>query len=128
MSVERTLLSRQPAPYSECIDLNSYSSKLFDSIIDSNYSYRQLDCIDLCMQEQIILACNCYDLRYPKLNEAQMSVEPCLNLTQYDCADGEVNTFDKSSCVTKYCPLECDSVKYDLENSIGSYLTQPYMT
>jgi hypothetical protein len=83
-----------------------------------------MDCIDLCMQEKIILACNCYDLRYPNLNGTQ--TQPCLTLTQYDCADGEVNTFDKSSCVTKHCPLECDSVKYELENSIGFHLSLPY--
>ena len=104
LSIERTLMTRQPAPYSECIDLNSYSSQYYDYIIASNYSYRQIDCIDLSMQEQIILACNCYDLRYPNLNETQ--TQPCLTLTQYDCADGEVNSFDKSTCVTKHCPLE----------------------
>jgi hypothetical protein len=48
-------------------------------------------------------------------------------LSQYDCADGEVNRFDKLTCVTKHCPLECDSVKFKLRNSIGSYLSKPYV-
>ena len=28
--------------------------------------------------------------------------------------------------MTKQCPLECDSVKYELENSIGYHLSLPY--
>ena len=66
-----------------------------------------------------------YDLRYPSFNETQ--IEPCLTLSQYDCVDGEVNRFDKATCVTKHCPLECDSVKFKLRNSIGSYLSKPYV-
>jgi hypothetical protein len=38
----------------------------------------------------------------------------------------QVNTLDKSTCVTNHCLLECDSVKYELENSIGFHVFLPY--
>ena len=118
LSFKRTLIYKQPSPYSDCIDLSSYSSVLYDYIKQSNYSYRQIDCLDLCIQQKIINECECYYLKYPDLNT---QVKPCLNLTQYECANNEINTFVGDDCISIYCPFECTSLKYESENSIGSF-------
>ena len=55
MYFQRILISKQPFPYSSCIDLSSYSSVLYDYILHLNYSYRQIDCLDLCIQQKIII-------------------------------------------------------------------------
>ena len=44
IQVERTLTQKQPLPYSDCIDLTSYSSELYDYIINTGQTYRQQDC------------------------------------------------------------------------------------
>ena len=41
ISVKREMTQKYPFPYSECIDLASYSSELFDFMIRSNKTYRQ---------------------------------------------------------------------------------------
>jgi hypothetical protein len=114
ISIDRTFLYKQPSPYSDCIDLSSYSSVFYNYIKESNYTYRQIDCIDLCMQQEIIDACNCYDLRFPKLKN---EIKACLNLTKFNCSENAINNFDSKSCVAQSCPLECNSIKYYLEDS-----------
>jgi hypothetical protein len=107
LSLKRTLISKQPTPYSDCIDLSSYSSVLYDYLLQSNYSYRQIDCLDLCIQQNIKSECGCYFLKYPSLNTQLM---PCLNWTQFLCANNEINSFQRAGCIETYCPLECTSI------------------
>ena len=123
--LKRVLISKQPTPYSDCIDLSSYSSVLYDYIIQSNYSYRQIDCLDLCIQQKIISECGCYNLKYRDLNT---QVNPCLNLTQFECANNQIINFDSAECIASYCPLVCTSIEYDLENSVGDIENEPFLS
>ena len=109
--VERTFIQKQPQPYSNCIDLSSYSSELYDLIIRQGQVYRQQDCFDLCFQKISINNCECYDPGFSNLNT---SIRPCHNLTDIDCLNRQFYTFNLDECQTKYCPLECDTIKYDL--------------
>ena len=61
ISVKRTFISNVNSPYTACQDLTSYSSPLYDLIVNSKqyYMYRQQDCFNLCIQKSIISACNC---------------------------------------------------------------------
>ena len=124
MSLKRTLISKQPSPYSDCIELSSYSSVLYDYLLQSNYSYRQIDCLDLCIQKKIISACGCYYLKYPSLNTQRM---PCLNWTQFLCANEEINNFERADCIKTYCPLECTLIEYQLEYSIGDVFDESFV-
>ncbi len=63
LAINRLYESTKPKPYSECIDLNSIDS--FDSyfyrvMFDSNKTYRQTGCLNLCYQQLVIQTCNCY--------------------------------------------------------------------
>jgi len=120
IAVRRKFTEKFPSPYSECLDLTSYSSRLYDYLVKTlNQTYRQQDCFELCIQEQIIEQCGCYSLEYPKLSN---QVRPCLNLSSYYCIDTQANAFDAVKCQTRECPRECDSVTYDLSLSC---LTNP---
>ncbi len=123
LSFKRVLISKEPVPYSECIDLSSYSSVLYDYIVKANYSYRQIDCLDLCIQQKILSECGCFSLKYPSLN-TQMS--SCFDLTQFECANNATDNFESSECIKNYCPLECSSIDFEQENSIGSVYSEPY--
>ena len=72
------------------------------------------------MQNNIIGSCNCYDLRYPKLTNST----PCLIKEKILCAESAYaqfkNTSIDSSCLS-LCPLECDSIQYDLSISSSNF-------
>jgi len=117
IAVKKTRLYNYPSPYSECIDLTSYSSDLYNFIINSNNVYRQSDCFKLCLQREIIKSCGCYSSEFSILN-ANLNV--CSkNLTQYFCLVNVKNTFISSKqkeCLDE-CPLECTSELYDFSLS-----------
>ena len=123
IAIERTQISKEPYPYSVCIDLKSFDSKFYRVILDSNMTYRQSDCLDLCLQEIIIANCNCYDLNYLKLDDSK----PCLNMTQLFCTSKMYASFRNKSlddeCLRK-CPLECDSMSFDARLSSATFPTR----
>ena len=92
IAIKRTLIHKYPAPYSDCIDMNtSFSSILYKIILEKfpNRTYRQADCFDFCLQKNIIETCDCYYLEFPSM----FNVEPCLNTTQLICAASEYRHF-----------------------------------
>ena len=114
VSVKRIFAQKCPTPYSECIDLSTYSSELHDYIIRSNKKYRQQDCFELCIQQKIIKNCECFYTAYDRLNT---QLRPCLNYTDYNCLTKKISEFDVNDCIKNSCPLECDSISYDLSLS-----------
>jgi hypothetical protein len=115
IAVRKSITIKYPKPYSECADLNTYSSDLYDFITKhSNRTYRQRDCISLCKQKSIIKKCKCYSLEYPGGFVNDTTIGPCLNSKQSICIYNLNETNAINSCVDKSCPLECHSVEYDL--------------
>ena len=115
--IERTFTSQTPAPYSEC-DGRSGSRDPDLSRSLSGSVYRQVDCVDLCMQQAVQRRCKCYFTALTPI----YNTSACLNLTQVECV-GEIllEVHDVSSvlyreCALK-CPLECDMVSYGLKIS-----------
>ena len=51
IEVERSLMQKQPSPYSDCTELSTYSSELYDYIIGSGQKYMQDNCFTLCIQK-----------------------------------------------------------------------------
>ena len=140
LSVKRTFKSKYPWPYSHCMSSPSSlssSRQFYDFILSSGYSYRQQDCIDLCIQKQIIIECKCFFLKYKNpysnLNEngTYSQLDPCLNLTEAECVSDQLNALDVDECTTQMCPLECDTIEYDVSLSsatsptLNTYLNLP---
>ena len=111
ISIKRTLTQKYPHPYSECFDLTTYSSELYDFILKQNQSYRQRDCFKLCIQKEVIKNCGCYYLNDLNLDE---NTRPCLSNNESLCAQKYSIEFNIKKCQEDYCPLECESFKYDL--------------
>jgi hypothetical protein len=112
IGIKRTFINNYPSPYTECTDTSSFSSVLYDFIINSNRTYRQKDCFDLCIQQSTISTCGCYSTKYDKLSSSQ--IRPCLNDTDWDCYNSVSHKIDLVECASQYCPLECNSIEYDL--------------
>jgi len=111
IEVKRTFVSNYPSPYSECTDLKSYSSLLYEFIIKSNRIYRQKDCLDLCIQQETINKCGCFS---PNFDNPFSDTRPCLTLNESDCYTKIFSNFNPNNCALDFCPLECKSIDYDL--------------
>jgi hypothetical protein len=122
IALKRTFTHNQASPYTDCQDLSSFQSTLFDLVKQSNYSYSQTDCFHSCLQRDIINTCGCYYTRYTQIYD---TAQPCLNLTQLDCIQRVSSAFEQDKC-TSECPLECDSVKYEYSLSSMSYPSQSF--
>jgi hypothetical protein len=123
IEIQKTFIQKSSYPYSECIDLDSYSSKLYDYIKSLGQNYRQEDCFRLCLQETIISKCNCFVTLYSNLST---TVEACLTLSQFMCAEMQYLSFDLLDCKSKSCPLECETVNYDLTVTSQAFPSQNY--
>jgi hypothetical protein len=111
IAIKKSITHKYPKPYSDCIELVSFKSKLYDYIISLNKTYRQRDCIELCIQRKTIQNCGCYSLEIANLNTSK---RPCLNLTDLVCMTEQKKSFNANECEKHSCPLECDSINYDL--------------
>ena len=118
ISVKRMFNSKYPYPYSECVDLTSYSSDIHD-LISSNRTYRQSDCFKLCRQKLYIENCGC-NLYFDYLN-INPNARYCENSTDYFCHLNVFYKYSRQECVRTSCPLECDSVHYDLSVTSLAY-------
>ena len=124
IEIERTFYQKYPSPYSECIDLASYSSDLYNYMKNlGKYTYRQQDCFELCLQKNVINACKCFLIFVSNLST---TVEPCLTPSQNECSFQQYLSFDLSECKSKSCPLECETIKYDLTVSSQAYPARAY--
>jgi len=123
IQVERTFIQKQPSPYSNCIDLTSYSSELFDYIVNSNQTYRQADCFELCLQQLILKNCEFFYHGYQNLNT---HLRPCMNVTDVDCMSKQYLNFRSDECQANSCPLECDTIKYDFTLSSLAFPSQNF--
>jgi hypothetical protein len=119
IGVKRAFNFKHPYPYSQCIDLSDYSSDLHD-LIASNRTYRQLDCFKLCRQKFYIKKCGC-NLYNDYLN-VDTDVRFCLNSKDLACFLEIYYNYSREECEKMSCPLECNSIEYDL--SLTS-LSQP---
>ena len=122
IAIQRTFIQKEPYPYSDCIDLNNFDSDYYKFIIGLNRTYRQQDCFDLCLQKKIIENCSCYDMNYPKI----INSTPC-KFENMECTQ-DVYKFFKNNKIDKgcleQCPLECESIKYDLLLSNNAVLSR----
>lgn len=125
ISINRIFSSKLGVPYNKCIknatSYNLYDSELYRYILKyTNYSYAQKDCFDYCIGREF----------YRYLNITN-KIENFVNLwftlenhTQHKLS----NTYSRlvkgkilDLCSTE-CPLECDSIKYDLSISFSKMI------
>lgn len=121
INVKRKYNSKTPSPYSQCMEPDSFSSYLYDFIVESDSMYRQEDCINLCIQEQIVRECDCFFLKYK--NPFNESMQPCLNLSQAECIINQFNMLNIDECHFHLCPLECNSYTFELSLSSSTMPT-----
>jgi hypothetical protein len=137
INVERIFDFKLGQPYEDCLNdvenINSFSSDLFKSIINyTNYSYRQIDCFDYCIGQEIIKNCpnemNSSFYKSFKFSETKpqyllyksLSGE-CFLKAYYSLIKSNINEI-----CSQFCPLECNSVSYKTTTSVSLFPSEPY--
>ena len=116
IALKRLFMHNHPQPYSDCQDLTSFNSELYTYLTKNlKKPYRQYDCLNLCLQKNIIRKCGCYYTRFPNLDNSR----PCLNLTDWRCVSKEEQALigENIKKCDDECPLECDTILYDTQMS-----------
>ena len=116
--------SLKPYPYSECRD-GEFDSDLYRALTKLNKTYSQSDCHDLCYQKFLIQECQCHSNSLDNLG----STVYCASESQQVCSLRVWTQFLASNVNEKcsqYCPLECDSMGYQLTITTSLYPTKRY--
>lgn len=127
LKINRHFISKLGPPYSKCLkrgkkpDINS---EFFDYIVYSlKLNYSQQYCYLLCLQKQIISACECSSIWLPKYkNTTYCTYDKHHHAVMAKILAGEKNSED---CVTA-CPLECEFVDYKISSNQATFPTQYY--
>lgn len=123
LSVSRTFSAKLGEPYNKCLkdisSIRSYNSKFFNYIKEkTNYSYTQKDCFNLCIEDQILDYLN-----FSKDENWVEKYQSLPNITQAEVMKifYKLIKSDLTKVCSYECPLECDSIKYDVTSSITKF-------
>jgi hypothetical protein len=126
--VKRTFLSKLGLPFNNCIknvtSLDTYDSDLYRYILESTkYKYTQKDCFDYCMGTEL-----------NKYFNITNKTDHWLNIYKTYTFDGFWDFYsnfvrgeNKKVC-TPLCPLECDSIKYDISISFTKFSSNEFLS
>lgn len=131
VKVSQTFYKKLPSPYGQCIEdtqsMLSFDSDLYRSSVSLTSMYSQKFCLQLCIQELIISLCGCYDLYLPQTLKTNISA--CdwnfLNLCVSKVYELYMNSDSATECLSD-CPVECESVNFNLDLSYATFPTPFY--
>lgn len=112
----------QHYPYSQCTDLNSFSSPVYDEMKKQDIVYDKLLCNIYSVQYEIIRKFKCYDMNLPKMFD---NIEPCRNRSQYERFFTEINS--SVSLTLSNCPIDCELPYYQYQLSSSEFPTQNWL-
>ena len=127
IAIKRSFINKQERPYSDCVsDLKSLNSILVNLVINSNKTYRKIDCLYVCINRFIIKECGCYHPGYGIWN----NINPCSTIEEINKYTKTKITLFKSDylnlCLLE-CPLECNSIEYIYSISSSYFPTLTYL-
>ena len=130
--VKRVFTSKLEEPYNKCIKelsiVNDYNSEIYEFMINStNYTYRQKDCFDYCMGKKLIDYCriNTELDKFDNIFVAYINDEFELCKMEYTTLQFN-HEFNINKICGQYCPLECDSVEYEITTTVSQYPNVPH--
>jgi len=107
--IKKTVINKLGKPFNDCVDdLSSVDTSVSREITGMGSDYRRSLCYRLCLLHFMERTCNCSLPNQLGLNGKDTCSPECLRPIVY--------SFDyDSNCLG--CPVECDSVGYDLEKT-----------
>lgn len=91
--LKQTLQNTLGRPYNQCLKAGEhFNSDLYIETIQDNYTYRQINCYEICFKKHYKQFCISFD---------------------NNCYTNFTSTFDYRAMCNEYCPIECDLVSFD---------------
>jgi hypothetical protein len=127
ISVKRIFDQKLAYPYNDCqmLPMTANNETIINYLKSINYEYSQKECVNQCRNLKYYEddPCNCstdlWELAHVKCYYN-------MNLTIYDnedkkrevqsCLDDYMASLDLQKCMSEYCPLECESVYYEMNH------------
>ena len=131
--IKRSFFTKLDEPYSKCLK-NLTSNSSFDSEfyramfnILNMTTYRQKQCLRLCLQAFIKETCSCIDGSLPNIYIKNIPV--CSTLDSLECiSKSRIKYFGNVRDETcSECPDECNTVNYEITKSNSRYPTLYYL-
>lgn len=99
--LDRKDYSKLPHPHNDCGIQEKVESWAYKKTLENNLVYRQLNCHELCVFEQLSFLCNC-----------SVNLNSSCSL---QCLHREFAKINPVELCEESCPLECDLTKYSIE-------------
>ena len=126
ISLHKMMTERLPYPYSDC-QKDYPDDPVYSKYKINGESYREKDCVFLCLQKQIVEKCHCYDSWYDM--PFDKSYGPCLSESEQDCCNEfffDLYEKGKSEECSSLCKVECSFISYETSISSSNYPTAEY--
>jgi len=112
--VERKNIQKLENPYNDCyknVSESPFKKTIIDFIRNKNKAYTQKECLELCRNLKFNETNSCSCL----LKDLEENVrQKCDNTKIESCINTFMNDFNRLDLCTDYCPLECDSFRYEI--------------
>jgi hypothetical protein len=121
-SVKRNMVKKLENPYNDCyknVSQTSFNKTIIDFFKKKNIVYSQNECIDMCrnLKYNEINSCNC------SLKDLEENFhKKCYNKNNEKCINKFINDFNRLDLCSDYCPLECDSFRYEVTHILRPLL------
>lgn len=120
--ISKNVIEKLPYPYNDCVKIDELTGKKrsdeFREVIGTNYTYRHLNCFELCSAKFLSGQCNCsIDGVYRR--EGKKS---CLTKANYECLKTEGKKVPIELCYEK-CPEKCVNNNFNIDST--SFLEYP---
>ncbi len=122
IAVSKTVSKKMEFPYNDCymnVAEAAGDKSLINKISESNTTYLQVNCLDMCQEDYVSRKCNCTFYGFLRSEESYETAKDCNKDPKNLCVNQELLSFNKREICGNKCPLECDSV--DFAYSIQSY-------
>ncbi len=122
INIRRIFVEKLGQPYNDCLkdvkSIESFDSDLYRYVLQSTaYAYRQKDCVNLCLGREYYKFLNTTSNKIDHLFNSLNEMNYTLSSEFYKIYDTLV-----SNVCLPLCPLECDSMDYDLSLSMMKFL------
>jgi hypothetical protein len=120
--VERKIVHKLENPYNDCyknVSESPFDKTIIDFIRKKYKAYTQKECLELCRNFKFneTNSCNC------TLKDLEENIfKTCYKTEREKCINTFMNDFNKLDLCMNYCPLECDSFRYEINQIIKPLL------
>ncbi len=118
VAIKKTISERLDYPFNNCqkteLILKAADRSIIQKIADSNTTYSQETCFELCIEAYLAQMCNCSYFGVLRTENYYEEDSDCNKGKLSECLSMERLRLNKIERCASKCPLECDTTQFDL--------------